>query len=136
MPAILKQDYVKYIPKEQLRIQRKYGGSIGKAVYLPRGDGLTDLFAFFNSHIDNIKALNDTVYGVTNTVHSIGKATTDTMKGIEEVKALRMRNQQLSQPQQAISEQALNNIVNNEVGFVPKVVRRVPKHEGAGFYYE
>ncbi len=136
MPAILKQDYVRYIPKEQLRIQRKYGGSIGKAFYLPRGEGLTDLFAFFNSHKDNIKALTDTVSGVTNTANSVGKATTDTIKSIEEIKAMRIKNQQLQQPQQAISEQALNNIVNNEVGFVPKVVRRLPKNGGAGFYYE
>ena len=136
MPTILKQDYVRYIPKEQLRIQRKYGGSIGKAFYLPRGEGLTDLFAFFNSHKDNIKAINDTVSGVTNTVQSIGKATTDTMKGIEEIKAMRIRNQQLAQPQQVITEQALNNIVNNEVGFIPKVVHRVPNRLGSGFYFE
>jgi CRISPR/Cas system CMR-associated protein Cmr5 small subunit len=136
MPTILKQDYVKYIPKEQLRIQRKYGGSIGKAFYLPRGEGIKDLFAFFNSHKDNLKAITDTVSGVTNTAHSIGKVTTDTLKGIEEIKAMRIRNQQLAQPQQAISEQALNNIVNNEVGFIPKVVHRVPKHTGSGFYYE
>jgi CRISPR/Cas system CMR-associated protein Cmr5 small subunit len=136
MPTILKQDYVRYIPKEQLRIQRKYGGSIGKAFYLPRGEGLTDLFAFFNSHKDNLKAINDTVSGVTNTVNSIGKATTDTMKGIEEIKGMRIKNQQIAQPQQAITEQALKNIINNEEGFIPKVVHRVPKNAGAGFYYE
>jgi len=136
MPTILKQDYKKYIPKEEMRIQRKYGGSIGKAIYLPRGEGIKDLFSFFNSHKDNIKAITDTVSNLSNTAHSIGKVTTDTLKGIEEIKAMRIRNQHLAQPQQAITEQALNNIVNNEVGFVPKVVHRVPNRIGSGFYFE
>jgi CRISPR/Cas system CMR-associated protein Cmr5 small subunit len=136
MPTILKQDFRKYIPKEELRIQRKYGGSIGKAIYLPRGVGIKDLFSFFNSHKDNIRAITDTVSNLSNTAHSIGKVTTDTLKGIEEIKAMRIRNQHLAQPQQAITEQALNNIVNNEVGFVPKVVHRVPNRIGSGFYFE
>jgi hypothetical protein len=132
MVVVLKSDMVRYIPKEQIRIQRKY---IGKAIYLPRGDGIKDLFNFFNINKDNFKAITDTVSGVTNVASNIGKVTTDTLKGIEEVKALRRRNIQLSQPQQAISEQALNNIVNDEVGFTPKIEHRVPK-KGGGFYYE
>ena len=134
MPAILKADYKKYIPKEELRIQRKYkGGHIGKALYLPKGEGLADLFNFFNSNKDSISNIGNVISGVAGVASNIGKLTTDTIKGIDEIKALRQRNAQLAQPQQIISEQAIKNIIDNEDGVKPSY--RVPKNHGEGFYF-
>jgi hypothetical protein len=141
MPAILRGDKVKFIPKEAIRMQNKYGGRIsaytGEALYLPKGMGIADLFSFFNANKEAIKAVTDTVSSAASAAASVGKFATDTAKGVEEIKAIRQRNMQLAQqPHQAITDTALRNIVENEEAVrndLPKKWVRVPK-QGAGFF--
>jgi hypothetical protein len=141
MPAILRGDKVKFIPKEAIRRQNKYGGRVstysGGAIYLPKGTGIADLFTFFNANKDAIKAVTDTVSNAASAAASIGKFATDTAKGVEEIKAIRQRNMQLAQqPHQAITDTALKNIVENEEGVrseTPRKWVRVTK-TGSGFF--
>jgi hypothetical protein len=141
-PAILKRDRIRYIPKEALRMQNKYGGGIGRhsgrAIYLPKGTGIGDLFNFFNANKDAIKSVTDTVSNVASAAASVGKFATDTAKGVEEIKAIRQKNLQLSQqPNKAITENALKNIIENEEGIRADSIKkyiRVPKN-GSGFYF-
>jgi hypothetical protein len=107
-PAILRRDRFRYVPKEAIRRQNKYGGRVnaysGRALYLPKGTGIGDLFSFFNANKDAIKAVTDTVSNAASAAASIGKFATDTAKGVEEIKAIRQRNMQLAQqPHQAIT---------------------------------
>jgi hypothetical protein len=141
MVAIMRRDKIRYIPKEVIRMQNKYGGALylprGSALYLPKGRGIDALFNFFNTNKDAIKSVTDTVSNVASAATSVAKLGTDTAKGIEEIKALRQRNMQLAQqPNQAITENALRNIVDNEVGIRDqsmKISVRAPKKGGAFF---
>jgi hypothetical protein len=129
-PAILRRDKVKYIPKEALRMQNRYGG----AIYLPKGHGIADLFNFFNANKDTIKSVTDTVSNVASAAASVGKLATDTAKGVEQIKALRQQNLQLAK--QPITETALNNILSTEEGVPAASIRKTvwaPK-KGSGFY--
>lgn len=92
MSVILKYDRKKYIPKEELRIKRKYG----QAIYLPRnGDGITDLFKTISNAILNnketIKSLADVGSNITSTVGNVANTTINTLKNIEELKALKRK---------------------------------------------
>ena len=137
MPAILRRDKIHYVPKESIRMHRYYGGKIGKAIYLSEGRGIGDLFNFLNANKDGIKSIVDTVSNVASPAANVSKFTTDTAKGVEEIKALRQRNLQLAQqPHQAITDNALKNIIENEEGVRPENIRklvRAPK-KGSGFY--
>jgi len=117
MPAILGRDKKKYVPKEAIRIQNKYGGNFGKAIYLPKGDGIESIFNFFNTNKDAIKSVTDTVSNVASAVGSVAKFGTDTAKGIEELKSIRQRNI----AHQPLTDNALKNILNNEGGVAPGV---------------
>jgi hypothetical protein len=137
MPAILRGDKVRHVPKEAIRRQNKYGGRVnaysGRALYFPKGTGIGDLFSFFNANKDAIKAVTDTVSNEPSAAASIGKFATDTAKGVEEVKAIRQGNMQLTQqPHRAITDTALRNIVENEKGVrneTPKKWVQVPKRQ-------
>lgn len=126
---ILKHDRKRYIPKEALRMQNKYGGHIGSAIYLPSGRGIAELFNFFNSNKDAIKSVTDTVSNVTSAVGSVAKFATDTAKGIEEIKAMRQRNQ-------GITETAMNSIINNEESIKPEEIKKSVRaaKKGGAFY--
>jgi len=131
MPIIFRRDKVNYIPKETIRMHRYYGG----AIFLPNGRGIESLFNFFNANKDSIKSIADTVSNVTSAATSVGKFATDTAKGIEEIKALRQRNLQLAQqPHQAITDNALKNIIENEEGVRPAIVKNRVSKKGGSFY--
>jgi len=125
MSIVLKYDKKKYIPKETIRIQRKYHV---KAIYLPKGQGIDDLFRFFTQNKDNIKSITDTVGNVSNAVSSIANTTLNTVKGIRDIRAAHEANIH----QKALSDKALENIVadtsDHRVGIKPK--------RGGYFYFE
>ena len=85
MTVLLKYDKKRFIPKEELRIKRKYG----QAIYLPRGDGIVDIFQSILKHKDTIKSISD--LGI-NTVGNLANTTINTLKNIEELKALKRKN--------------------------------------------
>jgi len=136
-PAILKCDRRFYVPKETIRMHRYYGGKIGRAIYLPNGRGIESLFNFFNANKDSIKSISDTVSNVASAATSVGKLATDTAKSIEEIKTLRQRNLQLAQqPHQAITDNALKNIIENEEGIRPESIKKSIRasKKGGSFY--
>ncbi len=114
MSIILKYDKKKYIPKQELRISRKYKGG---AVFLPNGKGVVDqLFNFFNQNKESIKSVTDTVSNVSGAVGSVAGTTLNTIKGIRELRS-----------HKAISDKALEDIL--ETG-------AVKRKTGGSFYYE
>ena len=45
MPNILRNNYCKYIPQEEIRALRKYKGGV---IYLPKGYGISDKLKIFS----------------------------------------------------------------------------------------
>ena len=108
MSIILKYDKKKYVPKEELRISRKYKGG---AVFLPNGKGVVDqLFNFFNQNKDSIKSVTDTVSNVSGAVGSVAGTTLNTIKGIQELRSRELRSHK------AISDKALEDILERKTG--------------------
>ncbi len=103
MSIILKYDKKKYVPREEMRINRKYKGG---AIFLPNGKGVMDqLFNFFNSNKDSIKSVTDTVSNVSGAVGSVAGTTLNTIKGIRELRS-----------HKAISDKALEDILGRKTG--------------------
>jgi hypothetical protein len=98
MPATLRGDKVKFVPKEAIRMQNKYGGRVSAysagALYLPKETAAADLFNFFNAYRDAIKAFTDSVSSAASAAASIGKFAAHTANGVEETKAIRQRSMQ------------------------------------------
>lgn len=102
MPKILKFDYNEYVPKEVLRkdIRNRKKGS---AIYLPdgriQGYGIVDFFKNVANAVSENKDIIKNVLDIGNqsasTVGNVSKGVTDFVKSIEDIKAIRMKNQEL-----------------------------------------